>query len=32
CGASLDFVECPKCGAKNPKAAKFCGECGTKLE
>jgi hypothetical protein len=32
CGAPLDFVGCPKCGAKNPKAAKFCGECGTKLD
>src|SRR5687767_4361612 len=25
-------VTCPKCGASNPSALKFCNECGTKLE
>ena len=24
-------VECPSCGAKNPKGQKFCKECGSKL-
>lgn len=24
-------VECPSCGAKNPKGQKFCKECGAKL-
>lgn len=31
CGAPLTMIQCPKCGAKNPSGAKFCGECGTKL-
>lgn len=31
CGAPLTMIQCPKCGAKNPVGAKFCGECGTKL-
>ena len=25
-------IRCPKCGAKVPAGAKFCPECGTKLE
>ena len=25
------LVVCPKCGAKNPVGAKFCGNCGTSL-
>ncbi len=31
CGAALNLVKCPKCGARNPAETKFCGECGTKL-
>ncbi|MDI6698093.1 MAG: zinc ribbon domain-containing protein [Candidatus Saccharicenans sp.] len=31
CGAPLGLIACPKCGAKNPAGARFCGECGTKL-
>ncbi|MDR1815293.1 MAG: zinc-ribbon domain-containing protein, partial [Clostridiales Family XIII bacterium] len=31
CGASLDLVECPKCGAKNAQTVKFCNNCGTPL-
>jgi hypothetical protein len=23
---------CPKCGAKNPEGAKFCNNCGTRLQ
>ena len=30
CGARL-ATGCPNCGAQNPDAAKFCGECGTTL-
>ncbi|MDD5032485.1 MAG: zinc ribbon domain-containing protein [Patescibacteria group bacterium] len=30
CGASLSLVKCPKCGAKNPAGARFCGNCGAK--
>ena len=26
------FVQCPACGAKNGKQAKFCQECGAQLE
>ncbi len=25
-------ITCPKCGAANPAAVKFCNECGSKLE
>ena len=32
CGASLNMVECGKCGAKNSAASRFCGECGNKLK
>ncbi|URA10342.1 zinc ribbon domain-containing protein [Thermospira aquatica] len=31
CGAPLDLIKCPKCGAKNNASARFCGECGTRL-
>jgi hypothetical protein len=31
CGASLDLVECPTCGAKNAQTVKFCNNCGTQL-
>jgi len=31
CGASMDLVECPKCGAKNAQTVKFCNNCGTNL-
>ena len=31
CGASMNLVKCPKCGAKSPAGIKFCGECGTKI-
>jgi hypothetical protein len=32
CGAPLQLLRCPKCGAKNPIGQRFCGECGTRLE
>ena len=32
CGASLEMVKCPKCGAQHAAGTKFCGECGTRLE
>jgi len=25
-------MQCPKCSHENPEGAKFCGECGAKLE
>jgi predicted RNA-binding Zn-ribbon protein involved in translation (DUF1610 family) len=31
CGASLNLIKCPKCGAQSPAGTKFCGECSTKL-
>lgn len=31
CGASLDFEECPNCGAENDPDTNFCTECGTPL-
>ncbi len=31
CGASLEMVKCPKCGAKNSAGTQFCGSCGTRL-
>lgn len=31
CGASLEFVICQKCGAKNPAGTRFCGNCGEKI-
>jgi membrane protease subunit (stomatin/prohibitin family) len=31
CGAPLDVLKCPKCGAESPIGTKFCGECGTKF-
>jgi hypothetical protein len=31
CGAPLGLKICPKCGAKNPPATTFCGECGSKI-
>lgn len=30
--ASAATVKCPKCGASNSAAAKFCNDCGTKME
>ena len=30
--AEQAFVQCPSCGAKNGKQAKFCQECGAQLE
>ncbi len=32
CGASLEMIKCPNCGANNPAETRFCGECGTKLD
>ncbi len=32
CGASLELLKCPKCGAENALGTRFCGECGTRLE
>lgn len=31
CGASLTMAKCPKCGAQNSAASRFCGECGTRM-
>lgn len=31
CGAPLGLKKCPKCGATNQAATRFCGECGTKI-
>jgi len=31
CGAPLEMIKCPKCGAENPPGTNFCGNCGTKL-
>lgn len=31
CGASLEMLKCPKCGAENPFGTGFCGSCGQKL-
>ncbi|MGE5529560.1 MAG: zinc-ribbon domain-containing protein [Patescibacteria group bacterium] len=31
CGASLTMAKCPKCGAQNSAASRFCGECGTRI-
>jgi hypothetical protein len=31
CGASLNLIKCPKCGAQNQAGIRFCGECGNKL-
>lgn len=32
CGASLAMAKCPKCGARNAAASRFCGECGTRVQ
>lgn len=32
CGASLDFVACPNCGAESDPDSNFCNECGTRLD
>ncbi|MCK9418838.1 MAG: zinc ribbon domain-containing protein [Nitrospirae bacterium] len=32
CGATLAIMKCPKCGAGNQSAVRFCGECGTNLK
>ena len=31
CGAPLNMIICPKCGAKNQAGSRFCGECGERL-
>jgi hypothetical protein len=31
CGASMDMMACPKCGAKNAPTTKFCNNCGQNL-
>jgi hypothetical protein len=31
CGASLNMIKCPKCGAKNAAGTRFCGECGDRV-
>lgn len=31
CGAVLELIKCPKCGAKNPAGTGFCGNCGAKI-
>ncbi len=31
CGAALGLRACPRCGAKNGSASRFCGECGNPL-
>jgi len=31
CGAPLEMLVCPKCGAKNPPGSNFCGNCGNRL-
>ncbi len=31
CGASLNMLKCPKCGAKNAAGTRFCGECGNRI-
>ncbi|MDO9098750.1 MAG: zinc ribbon domain-containing protein [Candidatus Methanoperedens sp.] len=31
CGASLNLIKCPKCGAQNQAGTRFCGECGNKV-
>ncbi len=31
CGAPLNLIKCPKCGAQNQAGVRFCGECGTRL-
>ncbi|MCX6578800.1 MAG: zinc ribbon domain-containing protein [Candidatus Aminicenantes bacterium] len=32
CGASMGMAQCPRCGAKNSAASRFCGECGNVLK
>ena len=32
CGASLDMVTCPRCGAKNAQTVRFCNNCGQNLQ
>ena len=32
CGASLAINKCPRCGAPNSDASRFCGECGERLD
>jgi len=31
-GDLSSYIFCPQCGAKNPKANKFCNNCGAKLK
>ena len=32
CGGDLDLPACPECGAETLPAARFCCQCGSKLE
>jgi ribosomal protein L32 len=32
CGASMELVECGKCGAKNAQTVSFCNNCGNNLK
>jgi membrane protease subunit (stomatin/prohibitin family) len=32
CGAPLKLAACPKCGAENQPGARFCSECGDRIE
>ena len=32
CGASMELIECPKCGAKNAQTVRFCNNCGQNLQ
>ena len=31
CGASMDLISCPSCGAKNSGNVRFCNQCGASL-
>jgi predicted amidophosphoribosyltransferase len=31
CGASLELVVCPQCGAKNAQGVRFCNQCGASM-
>jgi len=32
CGASMELIVCPKCGAKNAQTVRFCNNCGQNLQ